>query len=215
MLTVVATPIGNYKDITLNAIESLKEASVIIAEEMKPARVLLKRLDITDKEILLLNEHSKDNDAKQLINLCRDQSVALISDCGTPGFCDPGWNLVDLCYQYNIPVKVCPGPSSLMTLLSISGVNIQEFHFVGFLPAEKSQRAQKLKTLQGVEKPLIVMDTPYRLKATLNDFAAIAGDKKAVLGLDLTGPKHQVCRDKVKKLATSNWPKLPFVLIIL
>src|SRR5438046_298584 len=103
-LIVVSTPIGNLGDITLRAIETLKEADVIICEEFKPARVLLKRLGILEKELFQLNEHSRPGDLDELIQLCQSKKVALISDCGTPGFSDPGADLVNACHEKKINV---------------------------------------------------------------------------------------------------------------
>src|SRR5258708_24103292 len=121
-LTVVAVPIGNYEDITLRAKETLANCDVVICEEIKPASILFKRLGIPDKEFFQLNEHSTPKDIEPLIELCKIKKVALISDCGTPGFCDPGPELVDGCFKEGVSVGVNPGPSSLMALLSLSGV---------------------------------------------------------------------------------------------
>src|ERR1035441_2223268 len=149
-LTLVSTPIGHFEDITLRAIETLKKCDGIICEELKPARVLLKRIGLGGgeglpdvKKLYQLNEHSKPSDLKELIDLCRRQNIALVSDCGTPGFCDPGGVLVDACYKEKIPVQIAPGVTSLGALLSLTGEEIKEFFFVGFLPQEKNDRSQR------------------------------------------------------------------------
>src|ERR1700722_20122229 len=108
-LTVVSTPIGHFEDITLRAIRSLKEAQGIICEEKKPASILLKKLQIPEPPLWQLNEHSRQQDLPELIELCRTQKICLVSDCGTPGFCDPGAKLVDACLKAGIPVDVNPG----------------------------------------------------------------------------------------------------------
>jgi 16S rRNA (cytidine1402-2'-O)-methyltransferase len=215
-LTVVATPIGNYLDITLRAIETLKSCDAIICEELKPARVLLKRIGIEPSSKLLyqLNEHSKTPELPEYLNLCREKNIALISDCGTPGFCDPGSQLVNLCMLEKIKVDVNPGASSLMTLLSIAGTDLNEFYFVGFLPAEKIARNLKISDLKKIRKPLVIMDTPYRLKATLQDFALASPNSQAILGIDLTGENHKVLRGKMTQLSSLELSKAPFVLIL-
>jgi 16S rRNA (cytidine1402-2'-O)-methyltransferase len=213
-LTIVSTPIGNYGDITVRAIETLTSCDVLICEELKPARVLLKRLGLGEKPLHQLNEHSKPQDIDELAKLCVNSNVALISDCGTPGFCDPGAKLVDRCHRDGIPVDVNPGPSSLMALLALSGFELKEFHFVGFLPAEKTERLRKVASLKGLRIPFVIMDTPYRLEATLKDLAADFGDRTAVLGVDLTGGNQKLTRSKLSKLAQGSWGKEPFVLLV-
>ncbi|MDZ4677533.1 MAG: SAM-dependent methyltransferase [Oligoflexia bacterium] len=213
-LVVVSTPIGNYEDITLRAIKTLKNADVIICEELKPARILLKRLEIGEKELFQLNEHSQEKDLPELVELCRSKNVALISDCGTPGFCDPGAKLVEACAKNKITIDVNPGASSLMSLFALSGVELNEFHFVGFLPAEKEARHKKIATLKNLRSPFVIMDTPYRLQATLNELAVDFGSRLGVLGLDLTGEKHQVMRARISELASRTLGKTPFVLLV-
>ncbi|MBK9293013.1 MAG: methyltransferase [Oligoflexia bacterium] len=213
-LIVVSTPIGNQGDITLRAIESLQNADVIICEELRPAETLLKKLKIHDKKILQLNEHSKMSDVKELVGICKNQNCVLVSDCGTPGFCDPGAELVNLCVKENIKVDVNPGASSLMALISLSGLNLKEFYFVGFLPAENSERSKKITELLKIKVPLVVMDTPYRLNKTLLELAEHFGNSKAILGLNLTMPEEELHRGKLIDLSKKTYPKAPFVLII-
>ncbi len=235
-LTLVSVPIGNLGDITLRAIETLKTADFIICEEIRPAETLLKRFGITvltgaslskkqemqseeaeipPKEIFQLNEHSTDAELKALLKLCRDFNVALISDCGTPGFCDPGANLADLCMRDKIPVDANPGASSLMTLLTLSGHRVDEFYFAGFLPSGTAERTQKIQELSRFKTNLIFMDTPYRLDKLLTELTPGFGSNKAVLGFDLTGKEQHVERGDIAKLASRKWGKFPFVLLVL
>lgn len=213
-LVMVSTPIGNFQDITLRALETLKTCDVLICEELKPARILLKRLGIEEKELFQLNEHSRQADLDELVGLCRVKKVALVSDCGTPGFYDPGADLVRTCYERNIQVDGNPGPSSLMALISLSGIKLTEFYFVGFLPAEKILRQKKLGQVSKLKLPLILMDTPYRLGSTLKDIAVFLPHARATLGIDLTGAKNQVVRGKLTDLANKTFPKAPFVVIV-
>src|SRR5437868_15076635 len=121
MLYVVATPIGDTSEISLRALEILKSAEVIICESTKEASKLLRAHGITGKTYELLNEHTTPDEVKALCEICANKNVALVSDCGTPGFCDPGAHLVKLCRQKKILVKSVLGPSALMGLLSLSG----------------------------------------------------------------------------------------------
>lgn len=215
-LTVVSIPIGNYGDITLRAKETLATVDCVICEEIKPASILYRRLGIPEKEFFKLNEHSTPKEISELVQLCKSKNVALISDCGTPGFCDPGPELVSGCIKEGVTVDVNPGASSLMALLSLSGVRLKSFNFVGFLPAEKSERLKEIQKLKKISVPFIIMDTPYRLSATLQELAQNDfGSCKAVLGVDLTGAGHRVARGSIKDLAGQEFQKLPFVLLVI
>ncbi|MCC6278819.1 MAG: methyltransferase [Oligoflexia bacterium] len=214
-LTVVSTPIGNFEDITIRAKKVLENADLIICEERRPASTLLKKLGINGKELRELNEHSQPQDVRDLLSLCRKSAVALISDCGTPGFSDPGAILVQACYGENIDVHVCPGPSSLMALVAVCGVDLKEFHFAGFLSAESEKRKKQIVALAKTKTPVFLMDTPYRINTVLVDLAKEMPDRTAVLGLDLTGANHQVVRKKLRELGKTEWEKLPFVLLLI
>jgi 16S rRNA (cytidine1402-2'-O)-methyltransferase len=213
-LTVVSVPIGNPKDVTLRALETLKQSDVVICEEKRPAQTYFKMWDIPHKEILELNEHTKLSEVKELVDICEKKKVALISDVGTPGFCDPGAELVRLCREKGVLIDVNPGASSLMTLLAVSGWDLKEFVFIGFLPAEKGSRIQKIKEMAKESRPVVVMDTPYRLRATLVDLVECFGSRKAVLGIDLTTPNQKILMSSIKGLSLQHFDKAPFVLII-
>lgn len=202
-LILVSVPIGNLGDITLRALESLKEAELYIGEERKPMFKLLKELGVaTPQKYELLNEHSEPEDIQGLAKLCKDQRAVLVTDCGTPGFSDPGAELVAECRRQGIDVTANPGVSSLTTFLSLTGVRLTEFDFAGFLPRESEQRQQFLKNLNKSKKPVIIMDTPYRLQKTLGECAELLPQKNMVLGVDLTkenevvitGTSLEVCR---------------------
>jgi 16S rRNA (cytidine1402-2'-O)-methyltransferase len=185
-LTVVSTPIGNPKDITLHALEELKNCDLIIGEEPKEARRILKSLNLPLKDIIPLNEHSNAEDVLELVKECNSKHVALMSDCGTPSFCDPGFQLVKACRAQNIPVKSCPGASSLMVLLSLSSEKLTEFVFLGFPPKNNENRKAFYNEIKNENRPLIFMDTPYRLTKTLEELAALWPKRKALLGINLT-----------------------------
>lgn len=200
-LTLVAVPIGNPGDISLRAIEVLRAAPVVVGEERKEVSKLLKRLGIEGKRLELLNEHSKDTDLADLLALCRAGDVALVSDCGTPGFCDPGAKLVAACREEAIPVKPIPGASSLMSLLAVSGRDMREFLFRGFLPAEREERQRALRDLERERRPIVLMDTPYRLSRLLGELAAKWPDRTALIGCDFTQETETILEAPLKELA--------------
>lgn len=191
-LTLVSTPIGNLKDITLRAIEILKTCDLVVGEEKKELDLILRRMEITGKPYELLNEHSSEKDVRELLEKCRNQNVALVSDCGTPAFCDPGSDLVRLCRQQGILVTTAPGASSLMAFLSLSGQKLAQFHFEGFLPRESEERKSRLEKVIKFKIPVVLMDTPYRLKKLLGEIHTLAPQKKLILGCDLTSPQEAV-----------------------
>ena len=214
-LFVVATPIGNPKDITLRAIEILKDADIVIGEERSEVSKLLKSLQITGKQLELLNEHSRPDDLKELLQFCREKRVALVSDCGTPGFCDPGADLVAACRAEGIDVSSAPGPSSLMVLLSLAGEQLRRFYFAGFLPAESGERAQAVEQIKRDSRAVIVMDTPYRMVKTLSELAQAMPERKAVLGTNLTQAEEKIYEGRLSQIAKQiEGKKAEFVLLL-
>ncbi|ASD62754.1 16S rRNA (cytidine(1402)-2'-O)-methyltransferase [Bdellovibrio bacteriovorus] len=200
MLYVVATPIGDVSEISLRALEILKNCDVVICESTKEASKLLRAHGITGKSYEVLDEHSTPEDKAALVPLCAEKTVALVSDCGTPGFCDPGADLVRLCRQKNVPVKSVLGASALMGLLSLSGQRIDEFVFRGFLPAENEARARALKELTKEKRAIILMDTPYRLKKTLNDMKEHFAQRRFLLTMNLSQEEEIVLEGSIDKL---------------
>lgn len=199
-LSVIATPIGDAKDISYRAVETLRDADVVIGEEFKEVSKLLKGLDIKGKPLEVLNEHSKPEDVEALLKLCLEKKVALVSDCGTPGFCDPGAALISLCRKNKIEVRTLPGASALMGLLSLSGERINQFIFRGFLPAENEARAAEIKKLKVEKRAIVLMDTPYRLKKLLSELSEAMPNRKALLTCDLTQETEVVVEALVKDL---------------
>lgn len=214
-LKLVATPIGDPGDITLRAIENLKSAQAIIGEERREVSTLLKKLGIEGKEIWLLNEHTTDAEVNELLGLCKTKEVALVTDCGTPGFCDPGARLVDACRKAKVPVTSLPGASSLMSLLSLAALETREFYFAGFPPAEREARAAALKMYIQDPGAVVLMDTPYRLKKLLQELADLSPDRRALLGMDLTSPSEAVLEGKLSSLASQvEDKKAEFMLLL-
>ncbi len=215
MLHLVATPIGDTTEITLRALEILKSCDVIICESTKEASKLLRAHGITGKTYEVLDEHSTPEDKAALIPLCANKNVALVSDCGTPGFCDPGADIVRLCRQKNIPVKSALGASALMGLLSLSGQRLDEFVFRGFLPAETESRGKALKELTKEKRAIILMDTPYRLKKTLMDMKEHFSNRRFLLTLNLSQEEETVLEGHIEYLLSNlRVEKAEFMLLV-
>jgi 16S rRNA (cytidine1402-2'-O)-methyltransferase len=215
-LYVVATPIGNAGDITTRAVETLSKVDAILCEERKNGSRLLKSLGI-DKPLLEFNEHNEaDRVHEVLLMLAEGKTLALISDCGTPVFSDPGKKLLQLLYEMNIKVTPLPGASSLMAALSVCPFDTEEFLFIGFLPVKTDQRQKKLSHLKHVDYPLILMDTPYRMQRLLQEVQQTFGKKQNIfLACDLTSPEERLYLGPVDEILmrTQN-RKAEFILIL-
>ena len=215
-LAVIATPIGNSNDLGIRALQVLREADLIITEERKIGTRLLRFHGIVGKSLEELNEHSGEEEIKSLADACKIHSVALISDAGTPGFCDPGSRLVKICRKRKIKVFSVPGPSSLMALLSICGQRIDQFFFRGFISANTEERRIQLEELKSTRVPVVLMDTPYRLRKLLREIEEILPRHSLVLGHSLSQAEETFLEgtaSEVLKLLVVE--KAEFVLIIL
>jgi 16S rRNA (cytidine1402-2'-O)-methyltransferase len=217
-LYIVSTPIGNYEDITLRAIRILKEVDFIICEEFKEARRLLSNLKI-NKELFSINEHNENENADEIIlKLVEGKSAALISDCGTPLFSDPGHLLVQLAFHYKIEVIPIPGTSSILGALVGSGIEFEKFYYYGWLSPKKDIRKMQLLDLKKHKEVIVLMDTPYRLRTLLEDVAKLwSKNVPIVLAYELTKPREKFYRgacDEVLRSAVKENLKGEFVLII-
>jgi 16S rRNA (cytidine1402-2'-O)-methyltransferase len=217
-LILVATPIGNANDISLRGLEVLRRVPVIILEEYKESTAFLRQHGITSQTTRYetLNEHSTSEDLQKLLELCRQLDVALITDCGTPGFADPGADLVRLCRQAKVPVTAAPGPSSLMTLLSLSSQQLRTFYFRGFLPQETSAREQAWLALkQKGTEAVVLMDTPYRLQKMLDELVQYFPGRRVLLALNLTQENEQILEGKPEEVrAQVRDKKAEFMLLL-
>jgi 16S rRNA (cytidine1402-2'-O)-methyltransferase len=214
-LTLVATPIGNDQDISFRALELLKSVQVIVLEEFKESTRFLRAHGISGKTYEQLNEHSTPEDLKRLTELCQSQEVALITDCGTPGFCDPGADLVRECRRRNIPVRTFPGASSLMGLLSLSSERLDQFVFRGFLPAETEARKKSWVELQKENRAIVLMDTPYRFQKMLTETAEHFPERKILLTLDLTQATEKILEGTPAQISKTELPaKAEFMLLL-
>ncbi len=217
-LFLVSTAIGNYDDITIRALNILKNVDFIICEEYKAARRMFAHYKI-DKELLALNEHNESDVVDEIVTeILNGKSTALISDCGTPLFSDPGHLLVDLCIAQGIEVVPVPGANSLLPALIGSGYDFEKFYYYGWPSPKKNLRRKQLLDLKRIKKVIVLMDTPYRLKRLLSDVVNIFGNATpVVLAFELTMKDEKYYRgsaQKVLNIAEKNNLKGEFVLIV-
>ena len=217
-LFIVSTPIGNYEDITLRALNVLRKVDFIICEEFKEGRRLLSRYKI-EKKLIELNEHNEEEASDEILQMMLDgKSAALISDCGTPLFSDPGHLLVDLAIQNKIDVIPVPGASSLLTALVGSGLDFEKFYYYGWLSPKKDIRRKQLLDLKRRKETILLMDTPYRLKTLMEDVVKILGANiPCVLAFEMTMEKEKFYRGNTGNILNhveTEKLKGEFVLII-
>ncbi len=214
-LCLIATPIGNPKDISLRALEYLRSCDIVVGEEERELQKFLKinNIEVTTTE--LLNEHSSPSDLKKLVRLAKEKKVALVSDCGTPAFCDPGADLVSACYESGIIVTTLPGASSVMAALSLSGFTLNEFIFKGFLSQKTEERAKEVKDLVKEKRPIVLMDTPYRLEKLINELNKEMPERGVFLAANTTQREEWSFRGQIKSLLPKvSGKKAEFVLVL-
>lgn len=199
-LYIVATPIGNLEDITLRAIRVLKEVDLIAAEDTRHTLKLLNHLEIS-KPLISYHRHNEDVKTDILIEkLKQGNSIALVSDAGTPGICDPGETVIKQCIEENIPLIPIPGACAMVNALIASGIDTKEFVFLGFLPIHKKNRKEKLQEIETLQKTIILYEAPHKLSATLTDLKGVIGNRKIVLARELTKIHEEFVRTDIEEL---------------
>ncbi|MBV6512103.1 MAG: Ribosomal RNA small subunit methyltransferase I [Ignavibacteriaceae bacterium] len=211
-------PIGNYEDITLRALSVLKAADRIVCEEYKEAVRLLAHYEIK-KELLSINEHNEREETPHLITLLREgKNIALISDCGTPLFSDPGHHLLSQALAAGIQITALPGASSLMPALSASGLHAEKFYYFGWLSPKKEIRKNELLRLKKIREVIVLLDTPYRLQSLLRDCSEVfGGEISGVLAYEISKQGERYIRMPLKEMTASaqrDALKGEFVLLI-
>ena len=200
VLYVVATPIGNLEDITLRAINILKEVDLIAAEDTRHTLKLLNHLNIS-KTLISYHRHNENIKTDILIKeLKQGKNIALVSDAGTPGICDPGEEVIKKCIEEDIKVISIPGPCALINALICSGLDTKEFVFIGFLSLNKKNRKEKLKEIENITKTIILYEAPHKLEKTLKDLKEIIGNRKIVLARELTKIHEEYIREDINSL---------------
>jgi len=206
---VVATPIGNLEDISLRALRILKEADVIACEDTRQTMKLLSHFNL-QKKLVSYHEHNEITRAAELvIDLEQGAKIALVSDAGTPAISDPGHRLVSLCLRHGIEVVPVPGASAFVAALAASGMAIEEFTFIGFLPARQSERRKALRILMNEPRTLVLYEAPHRLLETLEDMLEILGNRPAVIAREVTKMYEEFLRGHLEDLLASVRAKAP------
>jgi len=199
-LYIVATPLGNLEDITLRAIRILKEASVIACEDTRRTVKILNRYEIRTP-LFIFHEYNKVRAGKSILRRLRDgDSVALVSDAGTPAISDPGYELVREAIGSGVPIEVVPGPSALVAALVVSGLPTDHFTFEGFLPARRERRSKAMQGLAAGTRTMIFYESPQRLAAFLSEAAEIFGDRQACVVRELTKVHEEILRGSLSEL---------------
>ncbi len=216
-LTLVPTPIGNLKDITLRAIEVLREADIILAEDTRKSSILLKHYRISKKTYPhhAYNEHKSAGKMVRLIK--QGRQAALMCNAGTPLISDPGYILVQKCLEQDIPVECLPGPAAFIPAAVLSGLPVNSLVFEGFLPHKKG-RLKKMRELAGEKRTIILYESPHRLKKTLGQLAGIlGGERRASVSREMTKIHEETIRGTLASLSQAYQDKTPrgeFVLVI-
>src|SRR5712691_4695296 len=200
MLYVVATPIGNLGDITLRALEILKDVDLVAAEDTRHSGILLKHYQIS-KPLISYHEHNEAMRAAQLVErLATGENIALITDAGTPGISDPGARLIRECIKRELPFTIIPGPSSILTALVGSGFSSEKFFFGGFLSNKSGRRERELRAAAARDETTIFFESPYRLIKTLNACIDIMQDRQLCVARELTKKFEEFRRGTAREL---------------
>ena len=199
-LYIVSTPIGNLEDITLRALRILKEVDLVAAEDTRRSIKLLNHYGISKPLISYWKEKEKTRSDELIGKLLSGQTVALVSDAGTPGIADPGSVLIRKAIEENISVIPVPGPSAFVAALTVSGLPADAFIFLGFLPPGKTHRRKALTDLKLEEKTLVFYEAPHRIGETLVDMEAVFGDRKAAVVKEVTKLHEEVLRGSLPEI---------------
>jgi 16S rRNA (cytidine1402-2'-O)-methyltransferase len=217
MLYIVATPIGNLKDITFRAVEVLGKVDMIAAEDTRRTRILGTHYNIKTP-VTSYFEHNKVVKGEYLLRLLKEgKDVALVSDSGMPGISDPGYSIIRLAIENNIPVTVAPGASAITAAIVLSGMPSSRFVFEGFLSHKKCARRKKLEELKNEVRTMVFYESPHRLLAALNDIYEILGDRAIGVVRELTKVFEEVKRGPVSEILEhfqKNKPRGEFVLVV-
>lgn len=213
----VSTPIGNLKDITIRALETLESVDIIAAEDTRQTLKLLNHYNIK-KPLISYHEHNKRESGEKIIKeVLNGKDIALVTDAGTPGISDPGEALVNLAVENGIEIYLTPGPAAFVYGLVVSGLSTSRFVFEGFLPVEKKERKERLENIKDEEKTIIFYEAPHKLQRTLKDMCQYLGDRKIALCRELTKRYEEIIRTTLFEALAMYEDKKPlgeFVLVV-
>ena len=201
-LYLVATPIGNLQDMTFRAIETLKSVGVIACEDTRHTKKLLTHFGISNK-LVSYHEHNETERAEELVGLLQDGiSVAVVSDAGTPGICDPSFRIVARAIEIGAHVVPLPGAVAFVNAIAASGLPTDSIFFGGFLPSKKGYRRRRLQEIALIPATLAFYESPRRITAALSDAMEILGDRRAVVAREITKLHEEFSRGKLSELHT-------------
>lgn len=213
----MSTPIGNLEDITLRALRTLKEVDLIAAEDTRKTRKILSRYQFHTPLVSYFT-HNKIQRGKQLLRqLGEGKNIALVSEAGTPGISDPGYSLIQMALAEDVKIISIPGPTALISALSVSGLPTHDFIFTGFLSPKRGRRKHQLENLKTQKRTLVIYESPHRLLKSLEDILEVLGDRKAVIARELTKKFEEICRGSISELLTkfeNSPPRGEFVIIL-
>lgn len=216
-LFLVATPIGNLADITYRAVKTLESVDLVACEDKRVSVKLLNHYGI-EKKLVVYNDINKFKSAPGLVrSLLAGKDIALITDAGSPGISDPGFYLVRSALEKSIEVCSIPGPSALISALTVSGLPLHNFVFEGFLPPKGSKRNKRLNSLADEHRTIILYESPHKLKKTVNELLEVLGNRRAVLARELTKLHEEIFRSDLACLSEKyddQKPKGELVLIL-
>lgn len=217
VLYVVATPIGNLQDITLRALETLKTVDLIAAEDTRHTKKLLQHYSI-ETPLVSFHQHSGAGRIEQLVRcLQQGESIALVTDAGTPGISDPGGTLVEAAHQAGVRVVPIPGASAVTAVLSVAGLPAHRFRFEGFPPRKAGARRRFFESLRDADAPVVFFESPHRLLTTLQAAHEALGECTVVIGRELTKQFEEVFRGTLSE-AIDHWhatpPRGEFVIVV-
>ncbi len=199
-LYICGTPIGNLEDITLRCLAVLKQVDLITAEDTRHTKILLNHYQIK-KPIISYHKYSKESKVEYLLKLLQEgKNIALLSDAGMPGVCDPGYEIINKAIDHNITIVPVPGVSALITALVVSGFPMQNFVFEGFIPRKKREKEKYFSQLKYETRTIIFYESPHRIKDTLRMLKQIVGDRKIVIARELTKKFEEIIRGNLSTI---------------
>lgn len=217
ILYLIASPIGNLGDITLRALDVLRDVDIIASEDTRRTKKLLSHYDIHTK-LISYHDHSSEKERLRLIEeLQNGTNIGLISDAGTPLVNDPGFKLVRHCVQEGIQVTALPGPSSVINALILSGIPTDRFCFLGYLPVKSGKRTKELERIHAQDMTTIVLESPYRIVKSLADMVTVLGDKPIAVCREMTKVFEEIFRGTSKEALdhfSQKTPKGEFTIVI-
>jgi len=216
MLYIVSTPIGNLEDITLRAIRTLKEVDYIAAEDTRHTKILLNKYEIKT-QMLSYHSYSSENKEDKIIGLLKEgKDVALVTDAGTPGISDPAYTLIKKSIEEDIRIVPIPGASSMLAALVTSGLPMDKFLYLGFLPLKKG-RQTLLTSLKEEKRTIIIFEAPHRIQKTLSNLLEYLGDREIAVCREITKLHEEILRANTTDLIQhfeARKPKGEFVLVV-